>query len=224
VRYGLRANVATVALILAWRLDVFLVKGYRGLTELAMYAVAVGLCEIGLQVALSLRIALTPLQGAASGRDQLVETLSSVTRLSLVVGLVGAVAVALAAHPLVTVLYGARYEAATEAVRWLVPGIVALVVQGPLVDFLLTEGRVVAVSVITMSALVINIALNVALLRDHTFVAAALASTITYVLSCGLMLALFGRVAHVGWRIVLVPRRADLLRVVHRRPSNGMLL
>jgi O-antigen/teichoic acid export membrane protein len=224
VAYGLRVNVATVALTLAWRADVFLVKGYRGVVELAMYGVAVGLCEVLLQVALSLRIALTPLQGTSSNRASLVDVLSVVTRLTLGSGVVAAVVVALAARPLVVLLYGDRYAAAAGAVRWLIPGIIVLVAQGPLIDFLLTEGQVAGVTAITIAALAVNVGANVTLLPHHTFVVAAVVSTITYATSCGLLLLLFVLTTKTRWRRVLVPTPTDLRMLRRRRrPSSAGL-
>ncbi|MBK5305884.1 MAG: oligosaccharide flippase family protein [Frankiaceae bacterium] len=220
VGFGLRANIATVALVLVWRVDVFLVKGYRGLTELAMYGVAVALCEIMLSVAVSLRVALTPRQGDRSDRAGLVAAISTATRLTIAAGVTAALVLGLLAEPIVVHLYGERYADAAGAMRWLVPGIVALVVQGPLLDFLLAEGKVAGVTVITVASVVINIALNITLLPDHTFVAAAVASTVTYALSSVLILALFVREAAVGWRRMLVATPADVRAVVRRSHST----
>ena len=199
LRFGARTNVATLALILAWRVDVFLVKGFRGASELGLYAVAVSLGEIFLQVAVSFRIALTPMQGSADDRDQLVASICRVSRLMFAAGLVVSVCAIGLATPLVRLLYGESYASAGTAVAWLMPGIVALVLQGPIIDYLLVEGRIAPVTAATASSVVVNVALNALLLRHHTFVAAAIAATVCYVFSCLWCVVLFQRHTRVRW-------------------------
>jgi O-antigen/teichoic acid export membrane protein len=217
VRFSLKANVATLALILAWRVDIFLVKGFRGLSELGLYAVAVGLAEIMLQIAVSFRIALTPLQGSADRRDTLVSSICRVSRITLAAGALTALVVALTATPIVRGLYGNRYADAGAALAWLMPGIVALVLQGPFIDYLLIEGQLKAVTVATVVALLINVGMNVALLQHHTFVAASVASTVSYFVSCVWCMWLFARTTGCSLADMVLIRRADVTAVLRRR-------
>lgn len=227
VRLGLQANLATVALILTWRVDVYFVKGYRGASELGQYAVGVGLAEVLLLVAMSLRVALTPMQGLAHDRHLLVAAISRVTRLGLVVGAAAAAVLGLVAGPLVVLLYGERYGPAALGLQLLLPGVVALALQGPLIDYLLAEGRLKVVTAITVLALAVNVSLNVVLLPRYGFAAAALTSSVAYVLSCAACLAVFARHAGVSWGQLSLPRREDLRAVLRRSqaasgaPSRG---
>ena len=52
--------------------------------------------------------------------------------------------------------------------------------------------------------------LNLALLPHHSFVVAALASTVAYTISCGLILVLFARQAGVKFRPLMIVERRDL--------------
>jgi O-antigen/teichoic acid export membrane protein len=210
LRFAVRANVASIALILAWRLDVFFVTSIRGAAELGQYAVAVTLAEVMLAVASSLRIALTPRQGQHKDRHLLVVAIARVTRLSVTTGLIVTVTLAPLAGRLMETLYGPRYGPAAGALVWLLPGIVALVAQGPLIDFLLVEERVRAVTGATVVGLVVNIGLNLALLPHHDFRAAAAASTVSYVVSCTWCVLLFRR--HTGTRLrhLLIATPADV--------------
>jgi O-antigen/teichoic acid export membrane protein len=97
------------------------------------------------------------------------------------------------------------------------PGVVALVLQGPFVDYLLVENRVLAVTVATVTSVVVNVAMNVVLLRDHTFVAAAVASTVCYFVSCLWSMWLFHRDTHVTWRDTWLLRGADISALRLRR-------
>lgn len=216
-RFGLRVNLATIALILTWRLDVFFVKGFRGARELAFYVVAVGVAEIILQVAVSFRVALTPLQGRASDRAKLVETIIALTRLTVLVGSIGALLLAVFSHFIVISLFGTRYAPSAAALVWLVPGVVALVAQGPLIDYLLAEDHLAGVTKITGIALIVNVVLNVGLLQQFDFVVAAAASSVAYFISFAACVFLFARHTHTPSRKLLIPIMDDLRNLARRR-------
>lgn len=210
IRFSLRANVATLALILVWRVDVLLVDWQRGLRELGLYSVAVALAEILLQGAVSARVALTPLQGSPEGREELVVWICRLNRVMLAGLSLLALLVGLSAGIVLRFTYGPAFAAAAPALVWILPGVVALVLQGPLIDYLVTEGKVRDVSLICVFALLINVAINVVFLPHHSFVVAAVASTVAYVLSSGLCLAAFAR--HTGVRVstLMIVRRSDI--------------
>jgi hypothetical protein len=90
------------------------------------------------------------------------------------------------------------------------------VLQGPLVDLLLTEGRVRAVTGVVLSVLAANLVANSLVLQERSFVAAAVISTLSYLgsfLACAL---LFRQHTGVPLRSLLVVRPDDLRRAVGR--------
>jgi O-antigen/teichoic acid export membrane protein len=181
----------------------------------------VGIAEIILTLAVSMRIALTPLQGDSENRDRLVAALEAVTRLTLSLGALAAVTLALVARPLLSFLYGARYSEAGPALVWLVPGIVLVVAQGPLIDFLLAEARVRAVSIATLAGLSVNVGLNLVLLPHHSFVAAAAAATVSYSLSGIWIIVLFARHTGADWRRLLLVHLSDLRSLHPHKARTG---
>jgi len=210
LRFSLRANIAVLALILVWRVDVFLVSWRRGIVELGLYTVAVSVAEVILQAGVSIRVALTPMQGASHDRDRLVDLICRVTRL-LTLGGIGAVVVgALVAQPAMHLVFGGRFDTAAPALAWLLPGVLCLVLQGQLVDYLITEGHVVGVSIATVAAVVVNVGIDVTLLRDHTFLVAAISSTTAYLIAFLATASLFTRVTGRSWASLLLPRPSDL--------------
>jgi stage V sporulation protein B len=216
IRAGLRTNLATIALVLVWRADVFLVSWRRGLTEVGLYAVAVSVAEILVQVGVAARVALAPLQGDVGERDLLAGRIATVSRLTFAGGVLWCAAIALLAGPLVRLLFGASFAEAAPAVVALQPGVLLLVLQGPLVDLLLTEGRVRAVTGVVLSVLAANLVANSLVLQERSFVAAAVISTLSYLgsfLACAL---LFRQHTGVPLRSLLVVRPDDLRRAVGR--------
>jgi O-antigen/teichoic acid export membrane protein len=216
VRFSLRANVVALALVLVWRIDVLLVDWQRGLRELGLYSAAVALAEVLLRIAVSARIALAPQQGSAIGRDLLVMRICRINRLMLAILCVASVVLAIGSTVLVRLAYGLAFVTAAPALVWLLPGVVALILQGPPLDYLVTEGRLRGVTIVTVAALLVNVGLDVLLLPSHGFVVAAVASTVAYILSCGLILVLFARQTGVTFRPLMVvePRDLALLRAM----------
>lgn len=209
LRFGSRVNVATLATVITWRLDVFLVQWLRGSEELGFYAVAVSVAEALLILGTAARVSLVPSQSRPE-REGLQMLLARVSRLMAFGSLLIACSAVLLAKPLVLGLYGEEFRPAVAAVVWLVPGIGALVVQGPLADFLLTEGRIAGVTVAALTALVLNVALDVLFLPRFGFVVASMASTAAYLTSAVLLIAIFSRETGLTVREVLIPRRGDL--------------
>lgn len=216
VRFSLRANVVALALVLVWRIDVLLVDWQRGLRELGLYSAAVALAEVLLRIAVSARIALAPQQGSAIGRDLLVMRICRINRLMLAILCVASVVLAIGSTVLVRLAYGPAFVTAAPALVWLLPGVVALILQGPPLDYLVTEGRLRGVTIVTVAALLVNVGLDVLLLPSHGFVVAAVASTVAYILSCVLILVLFARQTGVTFRPLMVvePRDLALLRAM----------
>lgn len=213
LNFGSRANLATLALVLTWRIDVVLVKAHRGLRELGLYAVAVGIGEIFIQIAVSLRVALTPRQGSGLNRSSLVDTIGLASRCMTAMGIAAVFGSLVLSRTIISVVYGSEFEPAALALVWLMPGVAALALQGPLLDFLLVEGRLRGVTVSTTAGLVVNIVMNSVLLRNHSFLLAAVASTVAYVVSCTGCVALFCRATGQPLRALLLftPRDATTL-------------
>jgi O-antigen/teichoic acid export membrane protein len=136
--------------------------------------------------------------------------IARLTRLMLAAGTVAVFALVVAAGPVVQVVYGDRFAESASALRWLAPGIVALLLQGPFVDYLLVEGQIRAVTVVTVVSLLLNVTLDVLLLRSHTFTAAAAVASASYTLSLLLCGVLFSRRTSTSWRTLAVPRMADV--------------
>ena len=210
LRYSARANVASLSLILVWRMDVFMVKGYRGYGELGAYSVAVSIGEILLQVAIALRVALLPQQGRGDDREGLRCSIAKFTRFTLSVGLPAAGLLAASSTFAVRLLYGEEFVAAAPAVALLAPGVVFIVAQGPLIDYLLVEGELLAVTRAAVVALAANVLINVLLLPSHTFLVAAWSSSAAYCITFIMCLTTYCRLTRTRVSETLFVRRNDI--------------
>jgi O-antigen/teichoic acid export membrane protein len=221
LQFSLRSNVFTLGLVLVWRIDVVIVDWQRGLGELGLYSVAVALAEILMQFAVSARIALTPMQGSPHGRDELVGRICRINRVMLAALASGGLVMALGSGIVVRLAYGPAFGASAAALVWLLPGVIALLLQGPVLDYLVTEGRVRDVTAVCLLALIVNVGIDLLFLPHNSFVVAAIASTVAYMLSCGLCMLLFLRLTGVGVVELMVVQRSDIDAV--RALSRGLL-
>jgi len=210
LRASWAANIAAMAVLLLWRIDVLLVKVLRGYADLGRYSAATSIAEIALVVVVSLRMALLATHGADGDRTELAAAIARTVRLALVVGLGGALLLALVGRPLLVAVYGAGFGEASVALTFLAPGVVLLGLQYPLFDALYAAGEGRRLVVIGVTALTFEVVADLVLVPRYGYVGAAAVSATTY---AGLFLAcaaLFAGRFGMRRRDVLVVRGADL--------------
>jgi O-antigen/teichoic acid export membrane protein len=203
VRYGLRVYVATVLAFIVIRIDVLLVNAYRGPHDTGLYSVAVAAVDALYLLPAIVGFNLFP--RIARGAER---TLSIVVFRTLA-PLYGALC--LASVPLagfaIHLLYGPRFTGSVGLYYWIVPGAFSLGMVTVLSNHFAGQGFPVTVMLMWLSAVVLNIALNVLFLRDGLFVA-PLASSVAYGLLLVMHTVAFAREAD-GFR-ALLPRLSDL--------------
>lgn len=212
--YGLRAHPANVLAYLGYRLDVFLVDGYKGAAAVGLYGVGVVIAESlwmpsqALSTTLFPTIAAEPTEAARRSLTPLV------ARSTLWLTAVLAAIVVVAAGAVVDVLYSSRFSASAGAVRALAPGIVLFSAARVLGNDIAARGRPLVNSVIAAVSVAFNIGLNVVLIPRYGIKGAAWASTGSYSLVFLAMAVVYRKVTGVPLRALIVPTREDGARYV----------
>jgi O-antigen/teichoic acid export membrane protein len=203
LHYGLRVYVATVLAFIVIRVDVLLVNAYRGSHDTGLYSVAVAAVDALYLLPAIIGFNLFP--RIARGAER---TLSVVVFRTLA-PLYGALCLAsvLLAGPAIHLLYGSRFAGSVGLYYWIAPGAFSLGMVTVLSNHFAGQGFPVTVMLMWLSAVVLNIALNVVFLPDGLFVA-PLASSVAYGLLLVMHTVAFAREAG-GYR-ALVPRFSDL--------------
>jgi O-antigen/teichoic acid export membrane protein len=111
---------------------------------------------------------------------------------------------------LLPVLYGAPFRDATTQLLILLPGVYLVGIEAVLVQHFNSTGLPVAIPVFWLAALVVNVALNLALVPGWGARGAALASTISYTLIFILVASLFRMRTGNRLSATLVLRKAEL--------------
>ena len=97
-------------------------------------------------------------------------------------------------------VYGSAFAGAVPALRLLLPGVVALGAAKSLGSVLVKEGRMLITSILGLSALGLNVALNIVLLPQIGILGASIASSVCYAALAVSYVAICRRRGVAGWR------------------------
>jgi O-antigen/teichoic acid export membrane protein len=209
VGYGIRIHPANVLAYLGYRLDVFIVDGFKGAAAVGLYGAGVVIAEGLWMPSQAVSTALFPTIAAErteSGRRSMTPVVARSTL--WLTAILGGILI-IVADPAVNLLYSSRFSASGEVVRVLVPGIVLFSAARVLANDLAARGRPLVNSVIAGISVVCNIALNVLLIPRYGIVGAAWASTASYSVLFVATAAVYRRITHVPLRALAIPSRGD---------------
>jgi O-antigen/teichoic acid export membrane protein len=217
VRLGASLHPASVGAYLNLRIDLLLVGAVLDARRAGLYSLAVVLAEL---VAIATTtVATSALQGQSElDRHAAVRYTLAFVRQSFAAALVLSVPVALAAYPFVVFVYGDEWRGSVLSFVILLVALLALVIESPVRNLLLRVGRPWSISAAAFGAMLVNVALNLALLPVLGIAGAALASTVSYWLAAGLMLSLLARrTEEPVVASLLRPQPGDLVGMLGRR-------
>lgn len=209
---GARYHLGPASVFLLMNADVYLLGAFAGAREVGIYSLAVSLAGYSRLLADIVSQVMLKRQFASSDTESADVTVR-ITRYTVLLALASALVLTLAAPVLVSVVYGAAYADAAPLVVLLAPGVMALGASRLPSTYLLRLRRARMVVVPSVTALAINIALNLLLIPVWGAVGCALASSLTYVLLAAIQTRLFTRVTGIRAR-KLLPVAADLLALL----------
>jgi O-antigen/teichoic acid export membrane protein len=185
-----------------------LVAAIAGPREVGLYAVATTVAELVWVPTWALSQATKETQAGAEPADAGSVTARAV-RMTLVLSALCAAGLAAVAPVGLGLVFGADFDAALTAVWILLPAAAAMAIWRLLTVFLARMARLRVTAGITLTALTVNVGLNLVLIPPLGIAGAALASLCGY--GCGAVLAgwWFRAVTGTAWK-QLVPRWADV--------------
>ncbi|MGI8513294.1 MAG: lipopolysaccharide biosynthesis protein [Solirubrobacteraceae bacterium] len=166
------------------RVDVLIVAGYLGEGQAGLYAVATQVGDVLLVVPAALGVVVFR-RGATATEGHWKDALGTLAGTAAFAAAL-AVAVGVAAAPLVRTLFGSDYEGSVEPLRWLLPGVVLLGLQGVVSNYVASRGRPGAVLVAWLTSAVFGIVADLFVVPRHGIVGAAIVSSVSYLLVLGL--------------------------------------
>jgi len=181
IRYGLRAWTGSLARFLNFRSDQLLVSFLAGEAVLGVYAVAVNASEVLLYLPAAIFTTLIPLAAESAAPERLQTTLQAFRLLAITTFASIAVA-ALAAPPLLPLVFGEAYDGSVEPFLLLLPGAIGFAMLGIFSSALLAAAAPGRSSLGTIVALVVGLVLDLALIPPYGASGAALAASVAFLL------------------------------------------
>ncbi len=209
LRFGTRSLPGTLAERLQFRADAFLVNGLLGVRQTGIYSVTSGLAETLWYVPNALGTVM--FSRAVDPKADAGRIASVLTRTTIAVALATAIPAWVLGPRLVRFVYGPAFADAGVALRLILPGVVAYSVVAVLSRYITGRGRPGTGTLILVTGLAINIAANLVLIPIHGIRGAAAASSISYLVTAILTLAVFHRLSGQGWLETLIIRRSDIV-------------
>lgn len=215
LRYGLRVQPGSVAQIIGYRVDFFLLNALVGTQTLGLYVVATNFAEALWMVPYALSAALLP--RVATGDESAAQAITARTlRVTSLVSVLSGLAVFALAEILIRIAYGSRFLPAVPALRILLVGTVVFSLQKVLANYFIGQGRASWFLRATLLAMLTNLLLNLWLIPQWGVAGAAFASAVSYTLSTMILGALFLRWSHLPLRDLLLPTSSDVHQMAQR--------
>jgi antigen flippase len=218
IRYGGRAYLACLLAFLVIRSDLLLVNFFLGTAEAGVYSIAVQIADTLLLLPVTIGMILLPRVAAEKdGREE--EVTARVLRHTALILSGLCLAAGVLVGPVVRFLYGEAFGGAILATRLLLPGVLALGLNGVLMNHFAGRGLPRITSIAPALGLLLNVTLNCAIIPRFGIAGAALTSSLAYVLMLLLSLGAFLRGGRVGLVRSLLVSPEDLRGLLGARQA-----
>jgi len=221
---GYAARVGAVFLIslLNYRADVYIVAAFTDPAQLGMYTLAVTAAEMLLAATQVTAVVSSPKIGGMESTQAAAELAARCVRHNVIIALVTCGLLSIAAPIAIRLLYGAAFLPMVPAFQVLLVGVFALSLGSPMSTyFTIRIGKPQIPMMLAGLSAAICIAVALVLVRPYGLVGAALGSTLGYVIGQGTAIAVFMRIARIGFSRILVPRWSDVTAYFYA--SNALL-
>jgi O-antigen/teichoic acid export membrane protein len=228
ISFGVKSHAGRIMLLGNYRLDQWIVGAVSGARELGLYSVAVAWAEALWQLPTALSAVQRPDLVRGSKREA-VRLAERVFRVSALVTIVFAAALALAAPILCVWFFGPSFRGSVNELRILAIGALGVVAMKQLGSALTARQRPTLASAAIAVSFVCTVILDVVLIPPYAGIGAAIASSIAY--TAGGIAIAFAFYAGLGTRardLVPVPSDAawfwrNLVERVRRRPARPVV-
>jgi O-antigen/teichoic acid export membrane protein len=211
--FGLTGQGGNLAQILTYRLDSYVILAFVGRAGVGYYSIATAVAEalwyLPTAVSTVLLSRLTQDRAADSPRFT-----AMASRLTLLVSLVGAAALALVSPFAFPLVFGAEYVRAVPALYGLLPGVLAGAAAKVVANYIFSVGRVRINATVSFIGLAVTLALDLALIPSFGILGAAIASSVSYFVAASLTLVFFQRLSGHSALSALIIQRGDAAEVM----------
>jgi O-antigen/teichoic acid export membrane protein len=215
LKYGLKSHVGNLITFLNYRINVYLLGALAGTHAVGIYAVTVPVTEAIWLVSNAASAVLFPMVASLQAGHTSRNVTPMVCRWVLLVTVLAALFIGVASEQIVGIFFGAAFFQSTQAVLWLMPGVVLWALARVLSNDIAGRGRPDINLYISLGALFVNIIANLILIPKLGVNGAALASSISYSFLTVTVIFVYSRLLHVRVGELLLPSSDDV-RIIRR--------
>jgi O-antigen/teichoic acid export membrane protein len=201
---GVQMHVGTLALFLAYRLDILLVNHYLGPAAAGVYSIALTVSELIRAIP---EVGQMTIYSASTGRD--LPDVGPTARATVLATVVGSALVAALNFWAVPFFFGRQFAQASLAFLALVPGLAGLAVSYTIAPLLVLRGRMRDTSAAAALSLALMLALDAVAIPAWGILGAAGASSAAYILLAALQWRAIRRVQPLSL-LEILPRGRDV--------------
>ncbi len=203
--YGLRAHLGSTAGLVNARLDLMVIPAFLTAASVGLYSIAINVTSIITTLTGTVALMALPVAARRGGSPRpVLLTLHAAMGISVALALP-----LLALAPwLLGLVYGSEFEAAAEATRILVPAAILGAGTNVLVAGLLASNRPLLVSAASGGAAFLTIGGLIVFLPIGGIVAAAIVTSVVYVVEFTALAVLYKRITRISWRNFFRPPAA----------------
>lgn len=209
VKLGAVYAAASFVLLLNYRVGIVVLERMVPIGDVGRYALAVSIAELIWQVPAVVGAVVFTRSSAAKERSVFTAKVLSLFRVSLLVGAMAGIALAMVGPKLISIVFGRDFEESGTILRLLIPGVVVMIAQKVLNMDLAGQGKPHAGLVLFFLSAMINALLCLLLVPHYGVYGAGISSTMSYLFAAGAFLILYCRTVGVAVKEVLSYRRTD---------------
>lgn len=211
INYGGKAYLSNVMAVLNYRTAILMLIFFLGSSVVGFYSVAVTLAERFSIFSQSISSVLLPKIASSENANQRNQLTSLVSRNVLIFMVIGTIIALLVMHPVMTLLFGVKYKNSIVLLEILLPGIAFLSVEKILSNDIAGRGRPDLNMYVSIFNILLNVSLNLYFIPRFGAQGAAIATTITYLVSFVIKAVIYRKYTGEPYWNFLIIKGRDLL-------------
>jgi len=212
--YGIKICMAGIFAFLILRVDLYMVNFFKGMAEAGFYSLASSFGNIFFILPFSIITVIFPKINAEDKSKK--ESIAKYSRISLFFVFLMAIGTILFIKLIIGLLYGQAFLPSVKPIILLLPGLIAWSVAAVLGQYFRSIGYPLKITISWFLVAVLNIILNFIYIPQYGMIAAALSSTISYILALCFHYYFFHKETGLGFYDVFVPRKAEIKSIFDR--------
>lgn len=216
IKYGVKSQLANLAQLLTYRIDIFLINYFLNVSEVGIYSNSVSLAETMWQIPGTISTLLYSKVSNTKNRSEIVKITNKICRISLSFIIICSFFLAVISKYLILILYGNEFIKSATALVLLLPGICLLSVSKILSSSLSGMGLVGKNMLISIVTCIATVCLDLSLIPNNGINGAALASCIAYTFSTVVTVVIYKNITNSNIYSIILITKTDIQEIKHR--------